>query len=120
MNWQDGKQITTTKQHKRKARVNGLIKGDNMNAPTVHQRVRRRNLKEGRVFICATEGGVNHPTHTCPAGDPIIIDTILSKSATCNDIPVAVAGKFITRDGKPTIHCFRLCDLRLATAEDWA
>jgi hypothetical protein len=91
-----------------------------MNTATVAKRVRRRQLKVGKVFICTTEGGHDHPTHSCPKGDPIVVNTIFSKGTKMSTgVIVTISGQFIHPERGPMHHSFRLCDLRELTAEEW-
>lgn len=87
-------------------------------------RVRHRDLKVGKVFFCAKDGQmVDMPQsfHSCPEGEPVVIDYIFRpgfKDAKWG-VPVACTGKFIHPTQGICNHTFKLCDLRPATIEDW-
>lgn len=84
-------------------------------------RVRRRDLKVGRVFICKTEGGIDHPTHSCPAGEPVIVNCIFEEGTRHSGripVPVVCNANF-TKRGEVMKHNFRLADIRKVTPEEW-
>ena len=86
-------------------------------------RVRRRDLKAGRFFLCTRNGMLNSGClHACGAGEPVLVRSIYDNETvkTFKGVKVraSISGEFLIK-GKLTRHLFQLCDLRKMTDEDW-